>query len=438
MPLYRGTAAGACASACRARQLAAACAQLRRGQAGRRPRHRRAADLRTVPPPRRPRAPPRAGPAARPRRSRCAAATARRTSASTATGCPGRLQRVRQAPGMQLRRDQPSDLPVVLAEGHRRVRPLRPGPPAAGPLARGTGLRPVLHRRAAAPRPMRGLRPAAAAGRPARPGRRHLRRLRRATGHPRLRRLRHRGQALREGPLRPVQPAAADHGPAHRGRTASPGPADAVLEAICAARNPRSALNWLRREPGAAHARRPGRRPDRRPPTRRSMPTRGRRAAGLPAAHARRRRRPAAPRRRTRPHRAVARRHLLDVTRPRPHSGSSARYATWQVMRRLRASAQRAPGRAPTPPTPDTTSAPPRSSSPGSHAHGRALTDCTPGRRRRLAGHRAPRAGQSATSWPGPPAMDTASPDLPGPTRATGTATSHDQRWDPGRPAAAR
>ncbi|WP_204801167.1 hypothetical protein [Mycobacterium riyadhense] len=40
-------------------------------------------------------------------------------------------------------------------------------------------------------------------------------------------------------------------------------------------------------------------------------------------------------------------------------------YATWQVMRRLRVSAARAARHAATPATPDATSAPPPSSSPG-------------------------------------------------------------------------
>ena len=97
------------------------------------------------------------------------------------------LQRVRQAPGMQLLRHRPSGLPVVLAAGHRDLRPLRPGPPAAGPLARGARLRHLLHRRPAPPRPVRLLRSAAAAGQPARPGRRHLRQLRRAARQQRVR-----------------------------------------------------------------------------------------------------------------------------------------------------------------------------------------------------------------------------------------------------------
>ena len=49
-----------------------------------------------------------------------------------------RLQRVRQAPRVQFRRQRPLGPPVVLTAGHCLLRPLRAGPPAAsGPLARG-------------------------------------------------------------------------------------------------------------------------------------------------------------------------------------------------------------------------------------------------------------------------------------------------------------
>jgi len=107
-----------------------------------------------------------------------------------------RLLRVRQVPGMQLRRQRPPGLPVMLAAGHRPLRPLRPGPPAAGPLARRPGLRPVLDRCAAAPGTVRIARAATPADRPARPGRRHLRQLRRAAHHLRMHRLRPGRQAL--------------------------------------------------------------------------------------------------------------------------------------------------------------------------------------------------------------------------------------------------
>ena len=179
--------------------------------------------------------------------------------------------------------------------------------PPAGPLARRPGLRPVLHRRAAAPGTVRVLRPAAAAGHPARPGRRHLRRLRRAPRHPRLRRLRDRGQALRARPLRPVQPAAPGHGAAGRARWPGPGRADAGARGDLRGPQPRD-----RRSTGCAAATAPRCSPTWPPGT-------------LPATHqaldAHPRRRAAdflrhmltaggvlaAPRRGTHPHRAVAR-----------------------------------------------------------------------------------------------------------------------------------
>ena len=133
--------------------------------------------------------------------------------------------------------------------------------PPAGTMARRPGLRPVLHGRAPPPGPVRGLRPGTAPGLPARPGRRHLRGLRRAARHVRLHRLRHRGQALRKGTVRPVQPAAARHGapvgrdrgrprgderrargdlrgpqPAHRAELAAQGASAAILADIAAGR----------------------------------------------------------------------------------------------------------------------------------------------------------------------------------------------------------
>jgi hypothetical protein len=66
-------------------------------------------------------------------------------------------------------RDQQAGMPVLLPEGNRGLRALRPGQPAGGALARGPRLRPVLHRGAAPQWTVRQLRPAAAPGRPARP-----------------------------------------------------------------------------------------------------------------------------------------------------------------------------------------------------------------------------------------------------------------------------
>ena len=96
---------------------------------------------------------------------------------------------------------------------HGRVRPLRAGPAAGRPLGRGTSLRHLLYGRPAPARHLRGLRPATAAGLPARTGRRHLRRLRRTDRHPCVRAMRRRGQAVREGPMRPLQLAAANRRP---------------------------------------------------------------------------------------------------------------------------------------------------------------------------------------------------------------------------------
>ena len=136
--------------------------RVRQGQAGRHAHGRRAAAMRGLPA------------AHRPRSRRCGSCG--KTAPVAVRGRDGqpdicvncyRLPEavcavLRPAPRVQLRRDQPSGLPVMLAEGDRHLRALRPGPPAPGPLARRAGLRPVLHRRAAAPRD--GARPAASSG----------------------------------------------------------------------------------------------------------------------------------------------------------------------------------------------------------------------------------------------------------------------------------
>ena len=140
--------------------------------------------------------------AGRPRRSRCAAGTASRASASncyrlpeaTCSSCGRR--RPCAARGRPASRSASR-----AAAAHRRLRALRARPAAGSPLARRTGLRPVLHRGPAPPGAVRALRAAAAAGRPARPGRGHLRRVRRDPGLQRLHRVRHRRQALRERTL---------------------------------------------------------------------------------------------------------------------------------------------------------------------------------------------------------------------------------------------
>src|SRR6266540_2655562 len=89
-----------------------------------------------------------------------------------------------------------SDLSASIGCVVCRLRPLRRAPATGRPLERRAGLRPLLHRRAATPRPLRAVRADPPAGRPARPARHHLRRLRRNPGHPPMHRLRDRGQAL--------------------------------------------------------------------------------------------------------------------------------------------------------------------------------------------------------------------------------------------------
>ena len=247
-----------------------------------------------------------------------------------------------------------------------RLRPLRPGPPAGGPLARGAGLRPVLHRRAAPPGPVRILRPAAAAGHPARPGRRHLRGLRRDPGHPRLR-------------------ATAGPRTSSTRRAAAPGAACAAAPARCcpagtgtaSRRADRRVRGDQRRPPAAQRAelaaqgrrRRPARRRGRRPagrhprgarrlPSRAGPPT----TCGTcspPAASL-----PARDEELARTGQWLGR--LLDAISPPADRRLVQAYATWQVMRRLRASA--AAAARPRTPTAHArnTSAPPPACSPGS------------------------------------------------------------------------
>src|SRR5207247_9797178 len=120
---------------------------------------------------------------------------------------PGRdLQPLRTNPPVHPCRRARTGLRLLRSPTRHGLRTLRTASPADRPLARRTGLRPLLQRRAAAPRHLRRLRADPSPGRPAWPRRHHLRRLRRAAGQPRLHRLRHRGQAPR---TRPPQPARA-------------------------------------------------------------------------------------------------------------------------------------------------------------------------------------------------------------------------------------
>ena len=139
----------------------------------------------------------------------------------------------------------------VHAAGRERLRPLRPGPAGGRAVARGPGLRHLLYQRAAPPRRLHGLRSAAAADRAARSRRDHVRGLRRPAAHPSVRALRRRGQTVRERPVRTLQPARPGLGPGRR-RSRSDPRAHRVAEAITAARNPYSALNWLRTGGAAA------------------------------------------------------------------------------------------------------------------------------------------------------------------------------------------
>ncbi|WP_204810419.1 hypothetical protein [Mycobacterium riyadhense] len=206
---------------------------------------------------------------------------------------------------MQLRRYRQTDLPILFTEIHRGLRPLRRATPTGGALAGRTGLRPVLHRRAAAPRTLRTLRCTAKAGCP-----RGLH-----------------ADTCADCAGLPVTHTCTDCGiedklyersrcarcSLRRRTTALLTGADGqiptrlapLLEAICAARNPRSALNWLARSHGAALLAdlAAGTLPARIKPW---MPTAapGRRLS-TPHAHGCWRTR--APRRRTHPHRAVAR-----------------------------------------------------------------------------------------------------------------------------------
>ena len=330
---------------------------------------------------------------------------------------------------MHLRGDQPPGLPLVLTTGHRRLRALRAGPAAASPLAGGTGLRPVLPRGPAAPGAVRALRAAAPAGRPARPA-----------------------------PLTPALTAPGSRSPTpaadcgtedklyEKGRCARcslrrrarellsagtgiiPAQLNGVFDAVTAARQPRSALNWLRKGAGAglladvaagrlaishealdAHPHRRaadylrhmltaagalpardeelaragqwltvvlgGDRAGRRPAAGAGL----RHLAGdAPAARQRRSRRPAAHPHRARPQQHPRRREPARLApRPRHHDSPPAGRPT-------------------------------------------STNGCAPGRRHAWPG----------TSWPGPPSRGHCQRlSIPAPPRATGPAISQDQRW---------
>ena len=218
---------------------------LRRGQAGRRPHRRRRAGLRAVPPSRA-RAPAlrdvrqdRSDRGPGPRRGR---GRVRELLPDAA----GRLHGLRHA-GAACNFAGGGN-PVCKTCAPRCHEPLRRDAARTGrrrALARGPGLRHLLHQRAAPPRRLRGLRSAAAADRAARPGRDHVRGLRRTAAHPSCARC----AASRTNCSRKAAAHAAACAAVRRDLLAEaeavPG-LTVVAEAITAARNPYSALNWLR------------------------------------------------------------------------------------------------------------------------------------------------------------------------------------------------
>ena len=221
----------------------------------------------------------------------------------------------------------------------RGLRPLREQPPADGTVARGTGLRPVLHRRAAPPRPVRIVRAAAAARRPARPGRRHLRGLRRDPRHKRLRRLRHRRQALRERPVRTVQPRRRARDLLSGGTGTIAPKLTGVLDAITAARQPRSALNWLRAGAGASLLADVA--AGRLPVTHDALDTHPRRRAADYLRHMLTANGALPPRDEELIRAGQWLGVLLETIEPTADRRLVQAYATWHVMRRLRSSASR-------------------------------------------------------------------------------------------------
>ena len=302
-------------------------------------------------------------------------------------------------------------LPLVLAAGHRRLRALRPGPPAAGPLARGAGLRPVLHRRAAPPRAVRVLRPGSGgwSPRPARP----LTPARTAPG----------SRSPTPAPIAGIEDKLYEKGRCARcslrrrarellsaGTGTIPRQLTGVLEAITAAQpaaqRAELAAQGRRRRP----ARRRRRRPADHQPRGAGCPS-APASRRLPAAHAHRGRRATASRRGTRPRRTVAR-------QPPGRDRAGRRPAAGAVLRHLAGDAPPARQR---PARPGTH---PHRACPQQHPRRRGLAGLAPqprhrawqlraGRHRPLATHRAlglPGAGlpdlgrlPRALPAPGPP-----------------------------------
>jgi hypothetical protein len=320
---------------------------------------------------------------------------------------------LRAPPPVRLPQRGPPDLPSLPSARQGGLRALRPGSPTDRPLARGPGLRPLLHRRPAPPRHLRRLPAAASPGRPARPGGHHLRRLRRARRaagqpHPRtcLRRLRHRGQALRARPLRAVRAA-----PAHR-RAAVRRCRAHALRVLHGLRGDRDHLRPAQRAELAPQGRR-RKGPDRaghphapahpRGPRRAPAPAR----RGLPARDPGRQPGAARPRRGTGAHRTLPlRAPRQHRPRPRPAPGRRVRHLAGaaQTTALRRAASTPAHLHPPGPPADQR-----RSPVPGlAHPAPRAPARSHPGRHRRLAGRRTrdlpgsrlPRLGRRARTLP--------------------------------------
>jgi len=200
-----------------------------------------------------------------------------------------------------------------------------------------------------------------------------------------------------------------------------------VLEAICAARVPKSALNWLRRSHGAALLARMA--SGKLPVTHEALDAEPRRRAAdflrhMPAAG-----RVLPPRDQELARTSEWAHRIIETAEPATSRQMIRAYATWQVMRRLRESARRTP----------------RARTYTAHAHRnlRAATGFLAwlhGRGLTLAGCR--QADIDAWLGTGPAASEVRdfltwaaqhehcqTFTLPGRARATGTAVSQDQRW---------
>ena len=367
--------------------------------------------------------------AGRPRRSRCAAGTASRASASTATGCP-RPPAANAIGGARAPTRQPASRSAPRA---------RRGPPPPARAAGTTG-----HRKPAGRRDRCATRVTRAA-------------------------LQHRGPCARCGQQRrlvaPPGPGADtcadcagilvfsactecgtedklyEKGRCPRcslrrrarellsaGTGIIPAQLSGVFDAITAARQPRSALNWLRKGAGA------GLLADvaagRLAISHEALDACPHRAGrGLPAAHAHRRRRAAAPRRGTRPRRAMAhQRSSRRSSRRRPAASAGLRHLAGDApaarQRRSRRPAAH-PHRARPQPHPrrrEPAGLAPRPRHRRSPPAGKptSTSGCAPGRRPAWPG----------ISWPGPPSRGHCRKlSIPAPPRATGPAISQDQRW---------